>query len=117
MAASLAVILTVPRNKPRDTFAHRCHWRVSDLGRQSAHVRERIRNVSGLLRDQLPIFWAKQKGDLALQINYDPLLGVVESHGTIQAIDSALADAPRVKRQLEEQLRVAKQTLGDLSKK
>ena len=65
-----------------------------------------------LLQNQLPILWGKQKGDLSMRINYDPLLGIVESHGTILAIDAALADAPRAKKQLEENLRNAKQTLA-----
>ena len=66
-----------------------------------------------LLQSQLPTFWGKVRGDLSTQLNFDPLLGIVESHGTILAIDAALADAPRVKQHLDEQLRVAKKNLAD----
>jgi hypothetical protein len=69
-----------------------------------------------LLKSQLTELWQKQKGDLSTQLNFDPLLGVVESHGTILAIDAALADAPRVRKHLDHQLHVAKQTLADFSK-
>jgi hypothetical protein len=66
-----------------------------------------------LLESQLTTLWGKQKGDLSTHLNFDPLLGIVESHGTILAIEAALADAPRVKRHLDEQLRAAKQKLTE----
>jgi hypothetical protein len=66
-----------------------------------------------LLESQLPTLWGKQKGDLSTQMNFDPLLGIVESHGTILAIEAALMDTPRVKKYLDEQLRAAKQKLTE----
>ena len=48
-----------------------------------------------LLESQLTTLWGKQKGDLSTHLNFDPLLGIVESHGTILAIEAALADAIR----------------------
>jgi hypothetical protein len=68
------------------------------------------------LQDQLTILWGKQKGDLSFQINYDPMLGIVESCGTIQAIDAALSDAPRVKKQLVANLDHAKQQLAEFQR-
>jgi len=66
-----------------------------------------------LLESQLTTLWGKQKGDLSTQMNFDPLLGIVESWGTIASISAALADAPRVKKHWDEQLRAAKQRLTE----
>ena len=69
------------------------------------------------LQDQLLSLWPKQASDLSLQVNTSPLQCIVESHGTIAAIDAAIAAAPRVKQYLDEQLRVAKQKLDEFSKR
>jgi len=69
------------------------------------------------LQDQLLQLWPKQASDLSLQPNTSPIQCLAESHGTILAIDAALADAPRAKKHLDQRLHVAKQKLADFSKK
>src|SRR6266567_4337452 len=58
------------------------------------------------LQSQLLLLWGQKRGDVSLQLGFDPLLGIVESHGTIAAIDAAMTDAPRVKNHLDQQLHI-----------
>ena len=69
------------------------------------------------LQDQLTRLWPLQPSDLSLQVNTSPLQCIVESHGTMAAIDAALADAPRIKKHLDQQLHKAKQQLADFQQK
>lgn len=66
------------------------------------------------LQASLLQLWPKQPADIT-QTQTSAVQLIVESWGTILAIDAALADAPRVKRHLDEQLHAAKQALADFS--
>jgi septal ring factor EnvC (AmiA/AmiB activator) len=68
------------------------------------------------LKSQVTTLWSQKRGDLSLQLNFDPLLGIVESHGTILAIDAALADAPRAKKYLDAELAAARQRLAQFER-
>jgi hypothetical protein len=65
------------------------------------------------LISNLPTFWSQRKGDLSTQMNFDPLLAIVESHGTLLAIQDALLDAPKVHKELLARLDTAKRALAD----
>ena len=69
------------------------------------------------LQDQLLQLWPKQASDLSLQPNSSPIQLVVESHGTILAIDSALSDVVRARKHLDQQLQIAKAALTEFQKK
>jgi len=67
------------------------------------------------LQDQLLVLWPRQPSDVSLQPGSSPIQLLVESHGTILAIEAALADAPRAKKQLDQQLHVAKQKQAEFT--
>src|SRR5438477_4421584 len=65
------------------------------------------------LQDQLLQLWPQQPSDVSLQPNSSPIQLIAESHGTILAIEAALADAPRACKHLDQQVQVAKQKLAE----
>jgi len=68
------------------------------------------------LQDQLLQLWSQQPSDICLQPNSSPIQLIAESHGTILAIDAALADVPRAKKHLDQRLHVAKQNLAEFTR-